>query len=65
MDNAIRAYIEGRGFKVSRPYTIEQFTEAFEWCREYLSKYGGTHAEIFDEYGLVWDNRNGMNLKNR
>jgi hypothetical protein len=65
IDTSIRAYIQGKGFSVSRPYSSEDFTEAFEWCKEYLGKYKGEHAEIFDGHGLVWDNRNGMNLKNR
>ncbi len=41
------------------------FTEAFEYCQEYLYKYGGKYAQIVDQYGLVWDSKTGMNIKNR
>lgn len=61
----MRAYVQGKTYTASAPFSTEQFTEAFEWCQEWLNNQSATHAEIFDQYGLIWDNRNGMNLKNR
>lgn len=65
MNTDIRACIKGKTFRASRSFDSSQFTEAHEWSTEWLENDDAIRAEIFDSYGLVWDNKNGMNLKNR